>query len=576
MNHLDFVKILFLCAFSGLTFIGLGRRLVGKLDSVQNYGVSLALGIVIWGYLAMTLGVLKIFTQTNLFILLFGAFIFGFYNFKWEKIKIKIELFSLSILLFASAMLASTYLMTMQPPHTSDELNYHFPQAQWIVDSKRVDLTFGGHFFYGNIPKQMEIIYASAIAMSGYPLAHAYHFLFLIALLLSIWGIFYKQYGIRVASIAVFMLLMYDDLTWNITSGFVDGAAFSLEIMGLLYGLSYITGKAKIKELTLAGLLIGAGLTIKYSVAVTAFYIFILLIPQWKKIWYYILPAALIGGFWYLKNMLWFGNPFYPMYFGHLGANEEMYKAQIDAIQAFGPKTWGYFKQLMSYFRDIPRMPVYLSLLLSPLSLVISKSAKFTRLLFLYLLLYVPYWFYLGTHQHRFFAPAVITALLLTAIILGQIRAKWLVVVGLVVTLFMVRTAYFNQTVASYFWSTKFHLRERQYGLGNLSQDEFMHRWYGCYYDISRYMNSVEGEGKVTDNWSLGVEFNIPFYSVKHQFLSTNDLNTPYMYYRDETKVKYSDIYKSNILKNQKYEDEYKAKAILIKTIDDCYLYQRD
>jgi hypothetical protein len=89
-------------------------------------------------------------------------------------------------------------------------------------------------------------------------------------------------------------------------------------------------------------------------------------------------------------------------------------------------------------------------------------------------------------------------------------------------------------------------------------------------------MNSINSEGNVADNWSLGVEFNIPFYSVKHQFLATDDLSTKYMYYRDETKVKYSDIYKSNISKNQKFEDGYIANAKLIKTIDDCYLYERN
>jgi hypothetical protein len=113
---------------------------------------------------------------------------------------------------------------------------------------------------------------------------------------------------------------MYQDLTWNVSSGFVDGAAFCLEIMGLLYTLSYLNNqKGDSHDIRLAGLLIGSGLAIKYSVGITAVFATIVLLPNWRVVFELIRSAILMGGFWYGKNLILFGNPTYPLYFWSQG-----------------------------------------------------------------------------------------------------------------------------------------------------------------------------------------------------------------------------------------------------------------
>lgn len=586
MNHLELLRVTGLFIFSLLSFVLLGKRIIGKKDDqIEHYGAYLGLGTIIYGSASLILGIFHQFTQVNLYILLLVAFIVGISKFKFPKLNIKLDWFSLGLLIVAMGMLFTTYLSAMQPPHTSDELNYHFPQAQKIVDDKRVDLRFGGHYFYGNIPKQMEVIFASGIALSGYSYAHSLHFMFLIALVLVVWGIFYKQYGARTASLGVLFLFMYDDLIWNVTSGFVDGASFCLEIMGLLFALKYIANRENRHDLIISGLMIGAGLTIKYSVAVTALYISLLLLPRVKQIGYFVIPAIIAGGFWYIKNIVWFINPFYPMYLGHPGVTNNEYASLMAAIQQFGPKTLSYFRHLMEYFKEIQRLPIYFALLIAPLSIFIKKSSNFTRLLLVYFLLYVPYWFYVGTHQMRFFALAAILALLLSAIVIGSLRMRYLIVGFVVLAALMWRTPYYDQTVLSFFSNTKFHLTERQYGLGNLTRDEFLHRWFGCYYDSIIWLNTQEDNGIVVDNWSYGTEANIPFYSQGHEYIAWSKMDLEqmrksqikYMYTRDKSIAQFTgrkeDSFTLSSPVNIKFESFFVTHSTLVKQIDDCRIY---
>jgi hypothetical protein len=311
----------------------------------------------------------------------------------------------------------------------------------------------------------------------------------------------------------------------------------------------------------------------------------VLLLPQGKKLASFVGPGLVAGGFWYLKNLVWFSNPFYPLYLGHPGVTKAEYAGLMAAIQQFGPKTWAYFWQLLGYFREIPRLPIYLALFLAPCSILIKRGAAFTRLLLLYFLLYVPYWFFLGTHQMRFFAPAAMAALLLAAIVIGRLSARWLIVGYVAITIWMWSTPYFDQDVASFFWSTKFHLTERQYALGHLTQDEFMYRSYGCYYSMVKYINTLP-PGVVVDNWSYGIEFNIPFYSQNHAYIqwtnpdliAMNEAGVKYLYIRDKDVAAYRARGESSfslaIPTYTALDNFFESQATPLKQIDDCRLYE--
>ena len=600
MSHLALLAVtawllLYLAAAAGvgthLTTLFLRLlRIKNAKQSPQRAGVQLAVGLTALSYLGILLGVWGQFRVSFLVpVLILAALTLlpTLPRLRGVFAGIHLDWYAGTILTFSLAMLATVYLSAMQPPHTSDELNYHFPEAATIVATHHVDLRFGGHFFYGNIPKTMEVLYAEGLILSGPALAHALHFSYLLAFLLVVYGVLSEVYGARAGVWGVCAILLYDDLTWNMTSGFVDGAAFAMEISGLLLTLLYLTKRKDTIPLVLAGAAFGIGASIKYSVFVTAAFAGILLLPTIKRVWQYLLlPGAIMGGFWYVKNMLLFGNPFYPLYFGHPGVTDAEYRGLLDAIQEFKPKTWASFVSLMDYFRETARSPVFIAMTISPLALFGRKKRGFATALFLYFVLYVLYWFFLGTHQLRFFAPAALAALILAAIFLSRIPAKLMLVGLAVLTFVMYRMPYFDQSVGSYFWGTKFHLTERQYALGHLTQDEFMYRWYGCYYSTIRYLDSASESGSVIDNWSYGTEFNLPYFSKHHSYIQWSGTDIAamqkagirYLYVRDKDVAAYTTRvepwFHQAIPGYKAVDTAFIAHGKLIKEIDDCRVWE--
>ena len=518
--------------------VGFGKnalRILGKMLKVEDKqswtlastGVSLALGLSLLSYLSLILGLVGQFAKTNLVIMIVIMLISSIPTLIGGVRALKIRKIDWSagvITLISMVMLATVYLSAMQPPHTTDELHYHFPQAQQIVNTERVDPKFGGHYFYGNIPKQMEVLYASAISISGPQLAHTMHFAFLVAFLLIVYGVISSIYTPYAAAWAVFMTLMHDELTWNMTSGFVDGAAFVMEIAGLLFVLQHKYGKNKlVLSLMFAGVTFGIGASIKYSVFVTAGFALLLLLPEIKRVWKYLLvPGLLLAGYWYFKNLIWFGNPFYPMYLGHPGVDSETYANLMAAIQEFGPKTWANFLSKMNHYKQISRLPTYIAFCTTPLLLFVSRRSRFQIPLVVFVGLYVSYWFLLGTHQLRFLAPAIIVSLILLGILLSRINKKILLVALTVLAIIMYKTAYFSQNVLAHFVDTKLHYYQRQYGLGNITEREFLSREFGCQYLAIKHLEDNEMEGNIIDNYSLWNAPSLGYYAKQNKLINLN------------------------------------------------------
>lgn len=601
MSSLELLQVTLLFALLIASSIGPGYYLTqlfsnmlkinieSKWGLIQT-GIYLATGVTIFSYTAMILGIITQFTKTNLLILLTIFLIFStnsLFALCKELISyiklIKFQPVNHLLNFVLIALLSTLYLASMQPPHTSDELNYHLPQAQEIVDSHHVDVMFGGHFFYGNIPKMMEILYAAAISISSYQLAHLTHYAFLLAFIAIIYGVMKKLFEERTAVLVSILLLMYDDLTWNMTSGFVDGAAFVMEIAGLLLTLTYLQLKTKKESefLLYSGITFGIAATIKYSVFITIFYVGMLLLPYLKKEWKNIvIPAVLLGGFWYLKNLFIFGNPFYPLYLGHKGVTPEAYQGLMNAIQQFVPRDWPHFVSKIRYFAELARLPVLISFLAAPLVLLVNKARQFNFLLFVYSASYLGYWFLLGTHQLRFIAPAAMAALILLGIILGRINNFLLLAAAGALAFFMMITPYFDQTVWSYYWGTKLHLVERQYALGNLSKDEFLTREFGCYYQSINYLNLVSSDAVVADNWSQGIEFNVPFYSIGNTFNTADKLdNNDYWLINGPARrrhiIREEDYFKASGKIFGKLDEQVRSSWSLVKTFGDCEIYQK-
>ncbi|MBT4359089.1 MAG: hypothetical protein HOD22_04010, partial [Candidatus Pacebacteria bacterium] len=525
MSFLELIVVSLYFLVFGLASYGVGEKLLAwyrkvfdsnkekKIDS-KEVGLSLLLGVGVIGNIGLVLARAGQFYKTNLLIILGVIIIFSVRNFyflikfiysNFSKFDFKKNLVATGTLVISLLILASLYLSAMQPPHATDELHYHFPQARSVVETGKVGWSFDGHYFYGNIPKFMEVVFATGLAVQGYQLAHLFNFLIMIGFLLVVFGVINRVSGKKAASLAVLLLLLFEDFTWNATVGFVDSATVAYEISALLIFLVWLVAKKKQQSwLVIAGSLMGVAMAIKYSPVPTIFFVLILLLGFRKKqaikdLFLFGLPALLFGGYWYLKNLILFGNPFFPMYFGHKGVSEELYLGQINNIQQWEPKTLKtFFDKINGRYKNQIEFTTWIAFWTSPLALVVKKVPREIRLLTLYFLAYVPYWFFVATHQVRFLLPALVVAIAILAVLLSKINQKLLLgsLFLLVVYSVAIRT-YPARNMWQNYWYFKFHEVGRQYALGNISEKDFLERELGCQYTIVDYMNKNNLSGSV-------------------------------------------------------------------------------
>ncbi len=526
--------LLFLSCVTGLGIFTVS--IITKRINLADIGVYILIGLGMLGNLALVLGLGASFTRTNILIIASLGIVLG----AWQLVRlrrltvipgknlikaIKTDLLATLCLVFAVISTATLYFSAMQPPHATDELHYHFPQARQIAQTATINWSFDGHYFYGNIPKLVDVLFGVGLTVQGYQLAHLLNYTFLIGFVLLVMLVVYRRYGYRSGVFAVLLLLLFEDFTWNATVGFVDSATSTLEIGSLLLLITWLD-KKKNDLLLMSGLLIGFSLGAKYSPLPTALFMTIIVLSvsirdkTGKYMMVFSVPALLAGGYWYVKNWILFGNPFYPMYFGHKGVSEESYQSLMEAIWQWEAKTGSVFLAKLSRWRTYSELSTYLAIWVSPLAIWWGKKDKFLALLSLYFMLYVPYWFFFATHQTRFLLTALLVANIVLAIMLAKLPAKiiGLGIMGLLATLLYIRP-YPGRTLLEHYIWMKLHTVERQYGLGNVTETEYLHREFGCQYDAINYLNHLEGKEKVIDNWSVWHAPSLGYFAAKNKFV---------------------------------------------------------
>jgi len=596
----------------------LGYRIlsfVSKKESDNHLiliGSSYVIGLIALTYINFVFGYFGFFTKNVHLIVLAASLVFNYKfitsfstniekGFRYAIGQTKINVLNAILVIVSTLLVASLYFSSMQPPAASDELHYHFPQARQIVLDKKIDSNFMGHYFYGNIPKLMEVVFASGIAIDSYSLAHLLNFSIMISSLLVFAGVIGALYGVQSGLLAVFLLLLYQDFVWNGTTGYIDTATSGLEIASLLVVLYWLK-KRRRTLLFISGAFIGISLAMKYSPIPTVIIISAIILSQKniKNFISFFLPAFLFGSYWYLKNLIIFKNPTYPLYFGHAGVAEKNYTGLINAIQEFGPKTFKYYIHLLSEYYNPSSFHVFISFFLFPLALLVKKNRKTTAFLVLYYIGYSLYWFFFATHQIRFLLPAITISLTLLAIFLGNSGKRTFLIIAASIILLLVpvankiNLANVKSTARGYL-TEKFHLNERHYAFGNITEKQFLTNHFGCQYSVISYLEESNLDGKVVDNWTVWHAPSVSFYSTHNQFLtlSMSPGNTEedlldmlsksdirYLYFNEEVKKKYLANTQRYVVEGRdqklKAENIILENSTLIYEDKDCRLYEID
>lgn len=228
-------------------------------------------------------------------------------------------------LIIVLLILPQVFVKSSQPPYVWDEMAYHFISPYTLYFEKVWNT---GTSLYLNLPRLLELAFISLFSLTKtYSVARLLSFSIFITFLITAYSFLKNRFGYLMA-IAFFVLMLAfpeNFILWS-TLGYVDVGTTSLVMIGFISLLDYYFDR-NYQSLMFGFAFFGMAIGSKYS-ALTQFLTFLLisaflllrkkemLILKSKKFLIGLVISFVLGGYWYLKNLIITGNPIYPLLFG--------------------------------------------------------------------------------------------------------------------------------------------------------------------------------------------------------------------------------------------------------------------
>jgi hypothetical protein len=346
---LDAVFALGLLAFLLLLAAGTGLRLLrwlrlegpGSLERAL-FAVPLGLGVLAYGVLALGLvGLLRPWAILLWLLLVaaltwreWGGVVAGLRAWLSRQPRAWAGLSAMrkAMLLLAGAILFLALLQALSPPNDYDGLMYHLQGPRLFLERGRLFLL--PDLWQANGPFTVEMLFTVGLAFGSDTFARLLHLAYAVLLILAVFAAGRRYLGERGGWLAAGVLLGVPVLPLWASTTYVDTAWALMEFLALLaldgavlpVGENGAAKSAPIPKCTLlAGLLAGLALGMRLlALGGVAALVLVLLWRGRACGWRPALRQALLfSGVgllaalpWYLKNLLWAGNPFYPLFFG--------------------------------------------------------------------------------------------------------------------------------------------------------------------------------------------------------------------------------------------------------------------
>lgn len=242
------------------------------------------------------------------------------------------EIWKLKVpILIIVPFLSAVFVKASLPPYYSDEMAYHYisPLALKLL----APIKYVGDF-YADLPRTLDIFWQLVFSLfHTYSVARLFHFTILATSMLYAYAMIRKNFGFLYAFLFVFTFFAIpQDIVFNSTLGFIDIGAMAFLSIGLISGIDFVINKSE-SSIIYAFLFWGMSLGTKYT-GTTSFAAFLLVFSillikfrkEYLKFFNFTLILKLIfaflifGGYWYIKNLIAYGNPIYPFIFHCWGA----------------------------------------------------------------------------------------------------------------------------------------------------------------------------------------------------------------------------------------------------------------
>lgn len=290
-------------------------------------------------------------------------------------------------LLVIAPLLPAVFVKASLPPYYADEMAYQFipPYFLKLIDIWRFD---GG--LYSNVPQLLNTFFNLAFAITKtYSIVRLFHFLILVTAFSFAYLKLKNHFGRLVAFLFVFTFFSLPiDIVLTATLGYVDVATYSFILIGIVSMIDHLFS-GKYESLVFSTIFWAMALGTKYT-AVTIFVTFMttylaVIFYKHKSIFQKLTqPKVLLkcsilfilfGGYWYIKNLLAYGNPIYPFLLPCLRFAQY---CQTQAVNFFAWTTPITLQNMPGIIKELlpANFPLQTALFMAPILAFFNRNSK--------------------------------------------------------------------------------------------------------------------------------------------------------------------------------------------------------
>jgi hypothetical protein len=315
---------------------------------------SLALGLGALGYLAFALGLLGLLRTGWIagMLLALGLWVGP----EWRPAPIRLRpalsairtawssaepLAKVTAILAASISILAL-IHTLSPPRDYDGLMYHLVGPQLFLQAGRV-VPYPDNW-YINAPFTLEMVFTVGMAFGDDIFPKLIHFTTAVLLVLATFAAGRRWLGRRGGPLSAAILLGVPTLPIWASFAYIDLGWSLWEFLALAAALAWWQSRSR-RWLVLSGAFIGLAMAAKY-LGLMGFLVLGIFVwlgasrdsprERLRSAGIYGIAAMLVSAPWYLKNLIWFGNPVFPLYFGGPGWPAERLALYNAYLSSFG------------------------------------------------------------------------------------------------------------------------------------------------------------------------------------------------------------------------------------------------
>jgi len=222
--------------------------------------------------------------------------------------------------------LPAVFVKASLPPYYGDEMVYHFISPAQLQSLSRWSFGSG---IYENLPRLMETYYTLSFSLfRTYSFARLTNFTVLLTALSFGFLVLKRNFNLHTAFFFPFLFLSVPhQIVLTSTLGMVDVPTYSFITIAVLFIFRQLISH-NFDNLLLSSLFWSLAIGTKYSAitasAAAALTLTLIFLRHWsgyqplkylKKTPLLLIIALVFGGYWYLKNLIYTGNPTYPFFF---------------------------------------------------------------------------------------------------------------------------------------------------------------------------------------------------------------------------------------------------------------------